>query len=652
MSVTDEIKARLDLVEIIGEVVPLQKAGRNFKGLCPFHSEKTPSFIVFPESQQWHCFGACSTGGDIFTFVMRREGLDFPEALRLLAERAGMQLTPLDDAELEARDELDRLRDVNRIAAEFYHRLLMHMPEGEPGLRYLQSRNVSRQTMATFQLGYAPDDWHALDNHLKRERIDQQDALKAGVLSESENGAIFDRFRGRVLFPIRDSRGHVIGFGGRVLDDSLPKYLNSPQTPLFDKGSALYGIDLARESIRESGTAIIVEGYMDVIIPYQCGVTNLVACMGTALTEAHMDALKRITKTLILALDPDAAGLAAVEKGITTAHAALDHRVVPTLTPRGLIRYEERLDAEIRVLTLPDGLDPDELILQDRQHWDRLVTEALPVADHFFERARVEIDVSTAKGKREAAERLLPIIDTMTSAVERSHYVQRLARWLRIEERSLWDDLRRLQRSRGKPSSTSGLRPPTGSGVAQTRSTSPMRSAVRASATADQPAAELEADLLAFMLGYPELVGNLITDCGMEGDVFANAENRQVFEHLACYVQGHPAPDIQTFCQTLDSGLSAHVESLLLKLQSEPPLSPDSVREVLAKFFARLQKLRLDGLLRELNDVQQNAQEEGASERVREIVRTIEQLSRDRREMDRRFYAATLTGRSKRGFES
>jgi DNA primase len=645
MSVTDEIKARLDLVEVIGEVVPLQKAGRNFKGLCPFHSEKTPSFIVFPESQNWHCFGACATGGDVFTFVMRREGLDFSEALRVLAERAGVQLTPLDDAELEARDELDRLRDVNRIAAEFYHRLLLHTPEGEPGLRYLEARGVSRQTMATFQLGYAPDDWHVLDNHLQREGIDQQDALKAGVLSESESGAIFDRFRGRVLFPIRDPRGRVIGFGGRVLDDSLPKYLNSPQTPLFDKGSVLYGIDLAREAIRESGTAIIVEGYMDVIIPYQCGVTNLVACMGTALTEAHMNALKRITKTLILALDPDAAGLAAVEKGIATAHTALEHHVVPVLTPRGLIRYEEQLDAEIRVLTLPDGLDPDELILQDRQRWDRLVAEALPVVDHFFERARDEIDTSTAKGKREAAERLLPTIAILPSAVERSHYVQRLARWLRVEERSLWDDLRHLPRARRRPAKRSGEAQPHDE-------LPPMHRPVRTAAAADQPAAVLEEKLLTFMLGYPELMGELIMDCGMDGNVFAKTENRLVFERLVHHVQEQRTPDIEAFCQTLDSDLSAHVESLLRRLQEEPPLSLDSVREGLVKFFTRLQKFRLDRLLREMNDVQQDAQEEGASERVHEIVQTIEQLRRDRREIDRRFYAATLTGRSKRGFES
>jgi DNA primase len=223
----------------------------------------------------------------------------------------------------------------------------------------------------------------------------QEDILTAGLIIEGERG-YYDRFRSRVMFPIRDVRGHVIGFGGRVLDDGVPKYMNTPQTPLFDISSVLYGIDLAREGIRASDEAVIVEGYMDVIVPYQAGVRNLVACMGTALTEQHIDILKRLTHRLILALDPDAAGMHAVERGVETAQQTLPRRVVPVPTAGGLIRYEAQLDAEIRVLMLPDGLDPDELILQDRARWDRLVAEALPVAEYFFRLAMAQIDASTA----------------------------------------------------------------------------------------------------------------------------------------------------------------------------------------------------------------------------------------------------------------
>ncbi|OGO05186.1 MAG: DNA primase, partial [Chloroflexi bacterium RBG_13_56_8] len=296
MSIVDEIKSRLDIVEFIGGYVPLQKAGRNYKGLCPFHTEKTPSFIVFPESDRWHCFGACSTGGDIFTFVMRQENMEFPQALRFLAERAGVELRPLDSAALERQDEVDRLRAANAAAAQYYHRMLMDDPQGEAARRYLTERGVTRETMSAFQLGYAPDEWHALEQYLERVGIASRDVLAAGLTTEGEDGNVYDRFRGRLMFPIRDPQGYVVGFGGRVLDeDSLPKYLNSPQTALFDKSSVVYGIDLARHSIRESGTAIVVEGYMDVVIPHQCGVTNTVACLGTALTESQIGMLKHIT---------------------------------------------------------------------------------------------------------------------------------------------------------------------------------------------------------------------------------------------------------------------------------------------------------------------------------------------------------------------
>ena len=238
----------------------------------------------------------------------------------------------------------------------------------------------------------------------------------------------------------------MIGFGGRVLDDSQPKYLNSPQTPLFDKGSVLYGIDRARASIRETGTAIIVEGYMDVIIPHQCGATNLVACMGTALSEAHIDILKRLCKTLILALDPDEAGLRAAERGALAATENLPRDIVPIPDARGLIRYEERLGAEVRVLLLPGDMDPDELILSDRRLWDKLVEDALPVPEFYLERARKEIDVSTARGKQEAAERMLSVIAALDSPVQRAHYVQRLAQWIRVDERELTPQLDRIRR--------------------------------------------------------------------------------------------------------------------------------------------------------------------------------------------------------------
>ncbi len=634
MSVVEEIKQRLDIVEFIGGYVPLQKAGRTYKGLCPFHTERTPSFIVFPESQTWHCFGACSTGGDIFTFVMRRENMDFPEALRFLAERAGIQLLPLDSAELQHKSELERLRAINAAAAQHYHHLLLESPSAEPARRYLERRGVSRETIVTFQLGWAPDAWHTIQEHLRRQGFATEDILKAGLTTEGESGNIYDRFRGRLLFPIRDIQGHVIGFGGRVLDDSLPKYLNTPQTPLFDKGSVLYGIDLTRQAIRETETAILVEGYMDVIILYQCGVRNVVACLGTALTEAHLKVLKRLVKRLVLALDADAAGIKAVERGVVTAQEALEHKVVPVLTASGMVRYEEQLDAEIRVLVLPEGLDPDELVLRDRPRWDQLLAEALPVADYFLQLILREADLRTVQGKKQAAERFLPIVAAMDSPVERLHYLQRLAQRLRVDERELLPELDRLRRQ-ARPGAPPARRP-----------------ATKAEPTAAQPTTtqelHLEERVLALLVEAPNLLAEVQEVAGISAEVFSDPRLRLAYEALA-RLGPEELEDYRPdrFCVGLDSELCPHVQSLLQRLHTGPPLSSDALREDLLKCALRLRKSYLLRLVRDLRFVQQDAQEQGAWDQVQEINATIDRLIREQREVDRRFHGITLWGRKK-----
>ena len=654
MSIIDEIKQRLDIVEFIGGYVALQKAGRNYKGLCPFHSEKTPSFIVFPETQRWHCFGACGTGGDIFTFLMRRENMEFREALEFLAQRAGIELRPLDEAEIQMRDELDRLRGLNAAAADIYHRILMESSQGEAARRYLQRRGVTAETMTTFSLGYAPDDWHTVEPRLRQLGYSEQEILEAGLTNKSETGNVYDRFRDRVIFPIRDPQGRVIGFGGRLLHDveGQPKYLNTPETPLFDKGSVLYGIDLARHAIRESGTAVIVEGYMDVVVPYQCGVRNLVACMGTALTEAHLEQLKRITKRLILALDPDAAGARATERGIETARQALATRVVPVPTATGLIRYEEQLQAEIRILVLPDGLDPDELVLGDRQRWDDLVSGALPVAEYTLERVMAEVDVSEARGKRQAVDRMLPVIAAMSSPVERSHYLQRLAQRVHIDERLLWGELNALRGKAGRgrpgdrrPPAPGGEAPEAGSRAAQEGT----------GGQQEEYGLGLEGRALALLLSAPALLPEMKDMARLSADVFEDVRNRQVFEALERLV-AERGDELAVMGMEvvvgrigqLDIEMAGHVESVLRTLHSGPPLSADMVREDLTKVLVRLRRDHLGRLLRELRFMQQDAQEEGDEERVQALNRMIDPLAREHLDMDRRSYAVTLVGRSKR----
>jgi DNA primase len=438
MSVVDEIKERIDGVELISNYVQLQRAGRNFKGLCPFHAEKTPSFVVFPDSGTWHCFGACSEGGDIFTFVMKREGWDFRTALEELARRAGVELRPRTQQEETEDEERARLRELLAAAATYYHNLLLKAPISQPARDYVKRRGLRDDTVAAFQLGYALDDWHALESYLNEKQYTRDEMLAAGLLVEREDGRPYDRFRARLMFPICDVRGRVMGFGARTLDpEGVPKYLNSPQTALFDKGNTLFGLDRAIKGIRAAERVVIVEGYMDVLQAHQAGCTNVVAQLGTALTESNLRRLMRYTERVVLALDPDTAGQAATMRGLDTARAALEPEWEPVFDARGLIHLEGRLSADIRVLTLPPGQDPDDLIRTDPSRWAVLVDEATPLVEHYLRTVLEGQDLADPKVKAEMSRNLVPVIQQVADPVERSHYTQRLARILRVDERPL-----------------------------------------------------------------------------------------------------------------------------------------------------------------------------------------------------------------------
>ena len=428
MSVVDEIKDRLDITEVIQSYVPLKKAGRSYKGLCPFHAEKTPSFVVVPHTGTWHCFGACSTGGDVFTFIMKQENLDFGEALKLLAQRAGVELEPASPQANEAEQRRDLLRAINQSAAAYFHYLLSNSDEAERARAYLGERGLDQETIDRFQVGYALDRWDALFKYLTDKGYSPVDIAEAGLIVERESGGqqssgrgYYDRFRGRIVFPIRDHQGRPIGFGGRILGDGVPKYLNSPQSPLFDKSRVLFGLDLAKVGIRTTGEAVIVEGYMDVLMAHQYGINNVIAQMGTALTEAQLQRLKRYTQRFILALDSDAAGDQATLRGLDVARQVMDHEVVPVPTAQGLIRLEDRLAADIRILSLPPDEDPDEVIREDPAHWARLVVAAKPVMDYYFDALTADLDLATAKGKAEATRRLGPLIAELGDRVNRTH---------------------------------------------------------------------------------------------------------------------------------------------------------------------------------------------------------------------------------------
>ncbi len=457
MSVVDDVKGRLDLVDIVSGYVNLQKAGRNYKALCPFHQERTPSFVVFPDTQTWRCFGACGEGGDVFAFVMKAEGWDFSEALRELAKRAGVELKPLTPQQVDRQEATERLQRIVEEAAAFYHERLLTARDAEVARAYVRSRHLNRATVDTFMLGYAPNDWREAVQHLQRLGYALDEIVEAGVaVHHEEKNTTYDRFRHRLMIPIRDGRGQTVGFGARALDPAeRAKYINSPQSPLFDKSALLFGLDMARRAIRETETAVIVEGYMDVMQAHQAGFENVVAQMGTALTEPQLRQLDKYASRLVLALDPDTAGLNATMRGLNVARETLDGDQAISFDPRGMMRYTGMLDMDIRVITLPEGKDPDVLIREDPGAWQALIDSAMPVADFVIRQGTAHLGENASIHEREAAAReLLPILTATESDLQRSGNIQALARRVRIDERTLieWTQRRQPARTRVRPS--------------------------------------------------------------------------------------------------------------------------------------------------------------------------------------------------------
>jgi len=528
MGIIDEVKQRTDIVDVVGQYVTLTKAGRTFRALCPFHSEKHPSFFVYPEQQSWHCFGACNTGGDVFSFIMKKQGIDFGEALRLLAQRAGVSIPSRFEPEAEGK-ERQRLYQANEAAALYFHNLLLDSSTGEKARSYVIGRGFSPKTIADFQLGFSPNSWEGLRQYLTDRGYSESELLNAGLIIEAETGKTHDRFRNRLMFPIRDARGRVTGFGARALDDSLPKYINSPQTPIFDKSSSLYGINLAMAAIRQQDLAVIAEGYMDVTTAHQNGFHNVVASMGTSVTEKQVgelmgisvtekqvSTLKRLTKNITLALDADAAGKEAMLRGVS---------------------FENTLGAEVKVIILPRGKDPDDVIKEDAKSWQKLVEEALPVVDYKFNMVTSELDLTTAKGKSAAADELLRIIAEIKDTVRQAHYLQKLAHLLKVSEHSIEAALARIRPRQGRG-----------------RVEEPKQEvAIHLHPLLSSP---IEEYCLALLLQHPELKDRHEE---LSPEYFENSENREIF------IAWQRSDKIESLKEELESATHEHLDSLLTR---------------------------------------------------------------------------------------
>lgn len=439
MSVVDQIKARLDIVDTVSQTVKLRRTGKNYIGFCPFHQNtRTPAFVVFPESQTWRCFGQCNEGGDLFGYVMKRDGLDFSEALKKLADQAGVELAPVTPHSQAQQDSQTRLQQILDEALRFYRQQMLETDAGKKALNYIKARGLSDETIKVWGLGYAPGGWDTLIKHFSKTGFQVNELNDAGLLTERDDGSSYDRFRDRLMFPIRNAIGKMTGFGARALNpDDVPKYLNSPKTELFDKGHMLFGMDLARREMRQLNQAVIVEGYMDAIALHQAGFKNVVASMGTALTEEQFGLLKRTTRNIVLALDADQAGQNATLRGLEVARKTMGEGVDLAFDSRGLLRFERYLKADIRVTTLPEGLDPDEIVNENPEQWRAIIANAKPIVVHVMHTLAEGQDLTDAKVKREIASQVMPLIEDIGNPVEREAYRQQLATFLHIDERAL-----------------------------------------------------------------------------------------------------------------------------------------------------------------------------------------------------------------------
>ena len=425
----EEIKNRLDIVEVIQGYIKLQKAGANYRALCPFHSEKKPSLFISPARQIWHCFG-CSAGGDVFRFVMQVEGIEFGDALKILAQRAGIELKRQDP---KLKTERQRFYEICELSTKFFEKQLEGSKTGQEIKNYLLNRGLNEESIKKWRIGYAPDLWQGLGDFLFSRGYKKEEAERAGLLIKNEEGRFYDRFRGRIIFPIFDLNSQVIGFGGRIFQEPKKreegseimeaKYVNTPATLLYDKSRVLYGLDKAKVEIRKKDFCILVEGYIDTIMCVQAGFQNVVATSGIALTPFQLKTLKRYSGNVLTAFDMDIAGDTATKRGIDLAQS------------QGF---------NIKIITMP-GKDPADVILEDSKNWEKLVSEARSIVDFYFATTLTKFDKEKPEGKKEIAKIILPVIKRIPNKIEQSHWIAKLAKELSVKEEDIAEELKKVK---------------------------------------------------------------------------------------------------------------------------------------------------------------------------------------------------------------
>lgn len=580
------IKQKINIVDLVSEYLPLKKTGINFKANCPFHGEKTPSFVVSPERQIWHCFG-CQKGGDIFKFLMEKEGLEFKEALEVLAKRAGVTLQRKGESG-KGKDFKQRLLEVHLKAQEFYHYILTKHNLGKIALEYLQKRGLEEKTIEEFGIGYAPNSWDSLTKFLLKRGFSTQEIIDSGLGVVSKS--CYDRFRGRITFPLIDTKNQIIGFSGRVLYSAEPKYINSPQTLIFDKSRYLFGMNLAKSEIRAKNEAILVEGEMDVIMSHQVGIKNAIASKGTALTELQIDLLKKYTENISLCFDADLAGDSAARRGIEIA---------------------EKAGLNIKVIKISEGKDPAEAAKKDPKIWEECVKQATPIYDYYLLSAISRYDAKKPDGLRKISQELIPIWSKISDDLVRERYIQKLAALIQTDETVLRQTIDK-QKNSTTQNFTQILHQTKKEQVVIVRSRREL----------------LEEYLIALLLHIPK---NAVFVPNFPETLFTLEKWKQLFVLLVMYLDSISFKavefNINDFIKTLPNELTAEVDRLYLS-EIEANLSEKDyfVKEV-GGVVLELKKALVKASLEKLSFQIKNAQEFGKIEVVETLNRRFRDLS-------------------------
>lgn len=583
----DLIKEKINLVDLIQEYIPLKKSGINFKANCPFHQEKTPSFMVSPERGIWKCFG-CQKGGDHFKFLMEKEGIDFNESLEILAKRAGVVLKNQSaSGRTKIKDQRSLLFDANQKTTQFFNYLLIEHKFGKKALEYLKNRGLTEITIKEFNLGYAPNSWESLTKFLKKKGYHVEQLVEAGLIVPSPKGG-YDRFRGRVMFPLVDTKNQIVGFSGRILESGEPKYLNTPATSIFDKSRFLFGLNLAKGEIKQKNQAILVEGLLDMILSFQAGVKNVVAVQGTALTLEQIELLKKYTDTVLLCFDKDLAG---------------------DMAARRSIELLDKAGFNIKVVKIEGGKDPADIVSSNPELWEKAVLGAEPVYDFFLRSASLRYNLKTAEGQKRAAGELLPILAKISDPITFEHYLQKLSLLLDISETILRREVKK--QSTSQPLSFEVMRE-----QSQTQRSFRSRQEL------------LEEYLLALLLKVPS---HLTFVPQFPETIFINESFRSIYVLLVIYLDAisfkGDSFNINEFVKTLPEEYVHLVDKLYLMEIDEKLESGDNWQQEVKKVVAELKRILIKSSLEKLSADIKNAQVFGTIEQLEVLNRKFRDLS-------------------------